>query len=108
MGEGVTHQQLTEFVVNAWNWNGEARKNCQPQRYHHRKEKKCAEKASARQRLKAVPDCMPDSLARPSEEQLQKQENAAGNQRLIEAASQRLQIRRVGTDHCKHAEDDTG
>ena len=39
---------------------------------------------------------------------MQKQQNAAGNQRLVEAASQRLQIGRVGADDCEHGKDDTG
>jgi hypothetical protein len=39
---------------------------------------------------------------------LQKQKNAASNQRLIEVASQRLQIGRIGADDCEHGKDDTG
>jgi hypothetical protein len=79
MCEGVCHQEVAEFVVNAWSGNGQTRKKGKPQTCNHQNEQETAEKSPARERQDEVANRTADSPGRFSEEELQKQQNAAGN-----------------------------
>ena len=107
MCEGVCHQQVAEFVVNAWSGNRQTRKKGKPNGYNRQKEQQTAEKTASRDWLSAFPYHTRDCVAGFSEERLQKQQNAAADYEVMESASQRLQIGRVGANDRKHDEDDT-
>jgi hypothetical protein len=61
--EGVSHQEIAEFVVNAGRRNGETRKKREPQAYDQQKEQETSEEAASRERLDAFPNCIRSSLA---------------------------------------------
>jgi hypothetical protein len=42
------------------------------------------------------------------ENELQGKKHNCGDKGVIKSSDQRLQIRRIGADHCEHAEDNTG
>jgi hypothetical protein len=105
--ECVAHQQITEFVVNARHWNGQAGKKRETNCDYQQKEKYAANHGLRRKRKNTAPNETRDAVDPTAENQLQRKENGSADERLIESANQRLQIGRVRTIQQEHAEDNT-
>ncbi len=108
MRERISHQQIAEFVMNAWRRNRQARKKCEACTYNEYKQQDATKKVSPRKRQKKVPNEAGYPIARFPEDGLKKKEDSCGKQCLLETASQRIQIGRVRTEQCEHVQDDTG
>src|SRR6266404_7724603 len=104
----VSHEQIAEFVVNARNGNGKAWKKCDADSDHCKKKQQSTKESSERKWRGDFRSQARDSPARLRENELQCKKHARGDQGVIKSSGQRLQIGRIGADHCEHAEDNTG
>ena len=104
----VSHKEIAEFVVNARNGNGKAWEKCDTDGDHCKKKQKSRKESSERKWRDDFRSQARDSLARLRENELQCKKRTRGDQGVIKSSDQRLQVRRIGADHCEHAEDNTG
>jgi hypothetical protein len=93
--EGVSHQEIAEFVVNARHWDRQARKKREANGDNKQKEQNAAKQALARKRKNAAPRDTRETIAPSRENDLKSKNYACANQELMKSANQRLQIRRV-------------
>src|SRR5258705_7375094 len=97
MCESISHQQIAEFVMNARRGNRQARKKDEAYSYNEYKQQDATKKSSARKRQKKVPNGAGYPIAGFPEDGLKKKKDSGDDQCLVETASQRVQIGRVGT-----------
>ena len=107
MRKRVSHQQIAEFVMNPRNRNGKAWKKCNTDGDACGKKQESTKEPSECKRRDDFRSQARDSLAPLRENELQGKKHTCGDKGVIKSSDQRLQIRRIGADHCEHAEDNT-